>query len=84
MAGWRLCYCVGNRKIIARLGKIKGYYDYGVFSAIQVAGIVALRECEEDIKRQVEKYQDRRDILCEGLKQIRKVLPELKNLMSAA
>jgi alanine-synthesizing transaminase len=70
MAGWRLGYCVGNRQIIAALGKIKGYYDYGVFSAIQVAGIIALRECEEDIKRQVEKYQHRRDILCDGLKRM--------------
>jgi len=58
MAGWRLGYCVGNRQIIAGLAKIKGYYDYGVFSAIQVAGIVALRECEDDIKQQVEKYQN--------------------------
>jgi alanine-synthesizing transaminase len=70
MAGWRLGYCVGNRQIIAGLAKIKGYYDYGVFSAIQVAGIIALRECEEDIKRQVEKYQHRRDILCDGLKRM--------------
>jgi alanine-synthesizing transaminase len=35
MAGWRLGYCVGNRDIVAGLRKIKGYYDYGIFSAIQ-------------------------------------------------
>jgi alanine-synthesizing transaminase len=67
MAGWRLGYCVGNRQIIEGLAKIKGYYDYGIFSAIQVAGIVALRDCEADVEKQAKIYQDRRDILCRGL-----------------
>ncbi len=70
MAGWRLGYCVGNRQIIEGLAKIKGYYDYGIFSPIQVAGIWALRHCEDDIARQVDKYQIRRDIMCEGLQRM--------------
>lgn len=67
MAGWRLGYCVGNKEMISGLSKIKGYYDYGIFSAIQVAGIVAMRDCDDQIKEQVEVYQKRRDFLCEGL-----------------
>jgi alanine-synthesizing transaminase len=51
MAGWRLGYCVGNEQIIEGLAKIKGYYDYGIFSAIQIAGIVAMRDCDDDISR---------------------------------
>lgn len=70
MAGWRLGYCVGNTAMIEGLSKIKGYYDYGIFSAIQVAGIVAMRDCEESIKEQVEVYQLRRDVLCEGLERM--------------
>jgi alanine-synthesizing transaminase len=70
MAGWRLGYCVGQERIIAGLAKIKGYYDYGIFSAIQVAGIMALRHCDAEIEEQVEKYQVRRDILCEGLEKM--------------
>ncbi len=70
MAGWRLGYCVGNAKIIEGLSKIKGYYDYGIFSAIQVAGIVAMRDCEDAIKEQVEVYQKRRDVLCDGLERM--------------
>jgi len=70
MAGWRLGYCVGNRKIIQGLTKIKGYYDYGIFSAIQVAGIVAMRNCDTEIDEQVARYRDRRDILCEGLEKM--------------
>lgn len=70
MAGWRLGYCVGNRRIIEGLAKIKGYYDYGIFSPIQIAGIWALRNCDADIAVQVEKYQNRRDIMCEGLERL--------------
>jgi len=67
MAGWRLGYCVGNEQIIEGLAKIKGYYDYGIFSAIQIAGIVAMRDCDADITVQAAAYQHRRDVLCEGL-----------------
>lgn len=67
MAGWRLGYCVGNKEMIGGLSKIKGYYDYGIFSAIQVAGIVAMRDCDDTITEQVEVYQKRRDYLCDGL-----------------
>ena len=67
MAGWRVGYCVGNRKIIEGLGRIKGYYDYGIFSPIQIAGIVAMRDCEPDIASQAMLYQSRRDVMCEGL-----------------
>jgi len=70
MAGWRLGYCVGNRKIVEGLARIKGYYDYGIFSAVQVAGIVALRHCDQEVSQQVERYRTRRDILCEGLERI--------------
>ena len=70
MAGWRIGYCVGNEKIIQGLGKIKGYFDYGIFSAIQIAGIIALRDCDDIIADQVSIYQARRDILCNGLERI--------------
>jgi alanine-synthesizing transaminase len=70
MAGWRLGYCVGNKEMIGGLSKIKGYYDYGIFSAIQVAGIVAMRDCDENIVEQVEVYKKRRDVLCEGLRKM--------------
>ena len=70
MAGWRLGYGVGNREIISGLAKIKGYYDYGIFSAIQVAGIVAMRDCDKNIEQQVEVYRKRRDVMCEGLRRM--------------
>jgi len=70
MAGWRMGYCVGNPEIIKGLAKIKGYYDYGQFAAIQIAGIIALRHCDDHIREQVQLYQNRRDTMCRGLTQM--------------
>src|SRR5437016_9001632 len=68
MAGWRVGFCVGNRKMIAALTRIKSYLDYGMFQPIQMASIVALRECEEDTRKICAVYQKRRDVLVSGLK----------------
>ena len=68
MAGWRVGYCLGNPKMIAALARIKSYLDYGVFQPIQIASIIALRECEEDTKKICAMYQKRRDALILGLK----------------
>jgi len=67
MAGGRGGFCLGSRKMIAALARIKSYLDYGVFQPIQIASIVALRECEEETKKICSIYQDRRDVLIEGL-----------------
>ena len=67
MAGWRVGYCLGNAKMIAALARIKSYLDYGVFQPIQIASIIALRECEEDTRKICAVYQKRRDILVSGL-----------------
>src|SRR5690242_11892475 len=67
MAGWRVGFCLGNPKMIAALARIKSYLDYGVFQPIQIASIIALRECEEDTKKICAVYQKRRDVLIEGL-----------------
>jgi alanine-synthesizing transaminase len=68
MAGWRVGFCVGNARMIAALARIKSYLDYGVFQPIQIASIIALRECEEDTHKICGIYQKRRDALVKGLK----------------
>jgi alanine-synthesizing transaminase len=70
MAGWRVGYCCGNREMIRALGIIKGYYDYGMFQAIQVAAIMALRHTDAAVEQQSAIYQRRRDVLLEGLHRI--------------
>ncbi len=67
MAGWRLGFCVGNKDLVSTLAKVKGYYDYGIFQPVQIASIIALRECNKYTKEQAEIYQSRRDVLCDGL-----------------
>jgi len=68
MAGWRVGFCLGNPKMIAALARIKSYLDYGVFQPIQIASIIALRECEEDTRKICAVYQKRRDVLVTGLR----------------
>jgi len=70
MAGWRVGFCVGNPEMVKALATIKGYYDYGIFQPIQIAGIVALRDCEDLVAKQAMEYQRRRDVLVDGLRRI--------------
>jgi len=67
MPGFRVGFCAGNAEMVRALAKIKGYYDYGIFQAIQIACIVAMRECRDEVVRQNELYAERRDTLVEGL-----------------
>src|SRR5262249_12091872 len=67
MAGWRLGFCVGNAKMIRALPTLKGYYDYDIFSPAQIACIIAVRECEELVRRARLGCQKRRDVLVDGL-----------------
>lgn len=67
MAGWRVGFCLGNERIIHALSRIKSYLDYGTFQPIQIASIIALRECEEETVKIRDIYQERRDVLVEGL-----------------
>ena len=70
MAGWRVGFCVGHPKVVGGLAGIKGYFDYGMFMPVQIASIIALRECMGDVARQAAVYQERRNALCNGLNRI--------------
>ena len=70
MAGFRIGFVAGNKDMVNYLATIKGYYDYGIFQPLQIAGIIALRECEEYIVEQNLRYQSRRDVVCDGLRRI--------------
>ena len=70
MPGWRLAFCVGNTAMIGALTKIKSYLDYGVFQPIQIAGIIALNECDTVPKEIREIYRGRRDCLSDGMERI--------------
>ena len=70
MAGWRIGFCCGNPEIVRALATIKTYYDYGNFSPLQVAAVVAIRHLDKAVESQAKIYQKRRDVLCGGLQRI--------------
>lgn len=66
MAGWRCGFCSGNADMVKALATIKGYYDYGMFQPIQIASVIAMRECQQTPEQQSIIYQNRRDVICSG------------------
>src|SRR5581483_917432 len=60
-------FIAGNPKVIASLAKIKSYMDYGIFTPIQVAAITALDSPEENLRKLAAVYQERRDIMVDGM-----------------
>jgi alanine-synthesizing transaminase len=66
MAGWRVGFFVGNKKLIGALQKIKSWLDYGMFTPIQVAATVALNGDQQCVKDIVDKYDHRQDVLIEA------------------
>ena len=67
MAGWRVGFMVGNRELVTALARMKSYHDYGMFTPIQVASIVALEGPQDCVETVRAVYQGRRDVLCSGL-----------------
>jgi alanine-synthesizing transaminase len=70
MAGWRVAFVLGNEILIKNLAHLKSYLDYGVFTPIQVASIIALESPYEIVEKNRNVYQKRRDVLVEGLNRI--------------
>jgi len=70
MPGWRVGFMCGNRELVAALGRIKSYLDYGTFTPIQVAAIAALEGPQDCVAEIRELYLHRRDTLCKGLNEI--------------
>jgi len=68
MTGWRIGFAVGNPKAIQGLGAIKSNIDSGVFQAVQMAAIAALRGDKSCVREVVRVYMRRRDLMVKGLK----------------
>ena len=67
MPGWRVGFMVGNPVLVNALARLKSYFDYGTFTPIQVASILALEGPQECVTEICENYRKRRDVLVEGL-----------------
>ena len=70
MAGWRIGFAVGNSAILKTLEKTKSYIDFGIFKPIQYAAIKALSGSQDCVRKNVEMYKERRDVLVSSLRKI--------------
>ena len=70
MPGWRVGFMVGNKTLVAALARLKSYFDYGTFTPIQVASILALEGPQECVTEICEIYRSRRDVLVHGLNKL--------------
>ncbi|MEA3053898.1 MAG: alanine-synthesizing transaminase [Sphingomonadales bacterium] len=66
MAGWRIGFAVGNAELVAALGRVKSYLDYGAFTPIQAAATAALNGPQDIIEANRRLYKARRDCLVES------------------
>ncbi len=67
MPGWRIGFVCGNPDMVAALTRLKSYYDYGMFTPVQIAGIHALNGPQDCIAEIRAVYRERRDVLVRGL-----------------
>jgi alanine-synthesizing transaminase len=70
MPGWRVGFMVGNKTLVAALARLKSYFDYGTFTPIQVASILALEGPQECVTEICETYRNRRNVLVNGLNKL--------------
>lgn len=70
MPGWRVGFMVGNPQLVNALARIKSYFDYGTFTPIQVASILALEGPQDCVRQISENYRSRRDVLVQGLNKL--------------
>lgn len=78
MTGWRIGWAVGNAKVIETLGRYKSNVDSGAFQAVQYAAITGLSSSQQCIQDIAKVYQERRDVLVDGLNSMGWNLPKPK------
>jgi LL-diaminopimelate aminotransferase len=70
MTGWRVGWACGNKKLVAGLAKVKSNIDSGIFSAIQICAVTALDADPSHVRQMCDLYQQRRDVLVDGLNKL--------------
>jgi LL-diaminopimelate aminotransferase len=81
MAGCRIAFMAGQSEVVQCLKALKSNIDYGVFHAVQEAGIAALEEDMEGKPSVAHIYERRRDVVIEGLKAAGWDIPKPKATM---
>lgn len=70
MTGWRLGYCCGPREIIEQMVKIHQFAIMCAPTNSQYAAVTALRDCEEEVAKMREAYNQRRRYLMHAFQEM--------------
>lgn len=81
MPGWRVGFVCGNPEALAALGRLKSYFDYGIFQPVQIAAIHALNGPQEYVEQVRQRYKKRRDVLIDNLERVGWRIPKPKGTM---
>ena len=65
--GARMSFLVGNKEVVANFKKLRSQIDYGIFLPVQYGAIAALTGPDTSVVLQRQKYEERRNALCDGL-----------------
>ncbi|MEJ0023839.1 MAG: LL-diaminopimelate aminotransferase [Alphaproteobacteria bacterium] len=83
MAGFRVGFALGNERLIAALGRVKSYLDYGAYTPIQVAAAAALNGPQECVEEMRQTYKARRDVLVDSFTKAGWAIPSPRASMFA-
>ncbi len=70
LAGARVGFCIGNKDVVRNLSTLKSNMDYGMFLPIQKAAVAAITSDQSCVNITKKAYENRRNILCDGLSEI--------------
>ena len=70
MTGWRLGYAAGPAPVMKEITKIHQYAIMCAPTTSQYAAIEALRNCDEEVEKMREEYDDRRRLIVKGFRDI--------------
>ena len=66
MAGWRIGFACGNKRLISALTRVNSYLDYGAFTPLQAAAVAAINGPQDIVEQNRALYKARRDVLVES------------------
>ncbi len=81
VTGARTSFLIGRSDVVAQFKKLRSQIDFGMFLPVQKAAVAALNGPLDSVKRQNKTYQERRDTLCQGLRDIGWNVPDSKGSM---
>lgn len=70
VTGARLSFLVGRADVVAAVRKLRSQFDFGMFLPLQKTAIAALTGPRDSVLAQEKLYEERRNILCDGLESI--------------